>query len=112
MSVEEKLRWYWVAGIVAGRVWDDDRWQVISDRHVQLARGVGAFSDLPMALNSRAFILLFAGDLAETGALVQELPTVTEATGTKLAPYAGTGLAALRDRQADTAPWSTRPSRT
>ena len=27
-----------------------------SDRHIQLARDVGALSELPMALNSRAFI--------------------------------------------------------
>ena len=57
MSVEEQLRWYWVAGIVAGHVWDDDRWQLLSDRHVQLARDVGALSELPMALNARAFML-------------------------------------------------------
>ena len=57
MSVEEKLRWYWVADIVAGHVWDDDRWQLLTDRHVQLARDVGALSELPMALSARAFIL-------------------------------------------------------
>jgi ATP/maltotriose-dependent transcriptional regulator MalT len=103
MSVEEQLRWYWVADIVAGHVWDDDRWQLLTDRHVQLARDVGALSELPMALNARAFILLFAGDLAEVAALVQELQAVTEATGTKLAPYAVMGLEALRGRQAETA---------
>jgi DNA-binding CsgD family transcriptional regulator len=103
MSVEEQLRWYWVAGIVAGHVWDDDRWHELTDRHVQLARDVGALSELSMALNSRAFILLFAGDLAEVAALVQELQAVTEATGTNLAPYAGMGLAALRGGQAETA---------
>ncbi len=102
MSVEEELRWYWLAGIVAGHVWDDDRWRLLSDRHIQLARDVGALSELPMALNSRAFITLFAGDLAETAALVQELQAVTEATGTNIAPYAGMALAALRGRQAET----------
>ena len=103
MSVEEQLRWYWVADIVAGHVWDDDRWQLLSDRHVQLARDVGALSELPMALNSSAIMMLFAGDLAEAATLVQELQAVTEATGTNLAPYAGMGLAALRGRQAETA---------
>ena len=48
-------------------------------------------------------MLLFAGDLAEAAALVQELQAVMEATGTNLAPYAGMGLAALRGRQAETA---------
>jgi len=103
MSVEEQLRWYWVAGIVAGHVWDDDRWQMLSDQHVQLARDVGALSELPMALSSCAFILLFAGDLAEAAALVQELQAAMEATGTTLAPYAGMGLEAFCGRQAETA---------
>jgi DNA-binding CsgD family transcriptional regulator len=102
MSVEEQLRWYWVADIVAGHVWDDDRWRLLSDRHVELARNVGALTELPMALNSRAIMMLFAGDLAEAAALVQELQAVAEATGTNLAPYAGMGLAALRGRQAET----------
>jgi DNA-binding CsgD family transcriptional regulator len=103
MSVEEQLRWYWVADIMAGHVWDDDRWHLLTDRHVQVARDVGALNELPMALNARAFILLFAGDLAEVAALIQELQAVTEATGTKLAPYALMGLEALRGRQAETA---------
>jgi DNA-binding CsgD family transcriptional regulator len=103
ISVEEELRWFWVADIVAQHVWDDDRWQLLTDRHVQLARDVGALSQLPMALNARAFILLFAGDLAEVAAIVQELQAVAEATGIHFAPYAAMGLEALRGRQAETA---------
>jgi len=38
MSVDEELRWHWVAGIVARYVWDDRSWQALSDRHVALAR--------------------------------------------------------------------------
>ena len=103
MSVGEQLRWYWVADTVAGHVWDDDRWHVLTCRHVQLARDVGALSELPIALNARAFSLLFAGDLGEVAALVQELTAATEATGTNLAPYAGMALAALRGGQAEMA---------
>ena len=55
------MRWYWVADVVAQHVWDDDRWQLLTDQHVQLARDVGALSELPMALSARGFILLFAG---------------------------------------------------
>ena len=103
VPAEEKLRWYWVADVVAQHVWDDDRWQLLTDRHVQLARDVGALSELPMALSARAFILLFAGELVEAAALVQELQAAMEATGTNLAPYAGMGLEAFRGRQAETA---------
>jgi DNA-binding CsgD family transcriptional regulator len=103
MSVEEELCLHWLASVVASHLWDDEQWDLLSERHVELARGVGALSELPLALNMHAFTLLFAGDLAQAAALVQELQAVTEATGTSLAPYAAMGLAALRGGQAETA---------
>jgi DNA-binding CsgD family transcriptional regulator len=103
VPVEDKLRWYWVADVVAQHVWDDDRWQLLTDQHVQLARDVGALSELPMALSARGFILLFAGELVEAAALVDELQAAMEATGINLAPYARLGLEAFRGRQSETA---------
>ena len=88
MSVDEELRWHWLAGIVAPLLWDDDRWHLLSDRHVQLARGVGALSELPLALNMRAIMMLFAGDLTAAASLIQEFQATMEATGSNLAPYA------------------------
>ena len=102
VPAEEKLRWYWVADIVAQHLWDDDRWQLFTHRHVQLARDVGALSELPIALTARAFFLQFAGELVEAAALVQELQAAMEATGTTLAPYARMGLEAFRGRHAET----------
>jgi DNA-binding CsgD family transcriptional regulator len=101
MPVDEELRWHWVAGIVARHVWDDESWHALSDRHVQLARSVGALSELPVALNSRAFMLLFAGELPAAASLIQELQPAIEATGTRLAPYAALGLAVLAGRAAE-----------
>jgi DNA-binding CsgD family transcriptional regulator len=101
MPVDEELRWHWVAGIMARHVWDDESWHRLSDRHVQLARSVGALSELPVALNSRAFMLLFAGELPAAAALIQELQPAIEATGTRLAPYPTLGLAALAGRAAE-----------
>jgi DNA-binding CsgD family transcriptional regulator len=101
MPADEELRWHWVAGIVARHIWDDESWHVLSERHVQLARSVGALSELPVALNSRAFSLLFAGELTATAALIQELQPAIEATGIRLAPYAALGLAALAGRAAE-----------
>jgi DNA-binding CsgD family transcriptional regulator len=102
-SIDEELRWHWVAGIVARHVWDDKSWQSLSDQHVQLARRVGALSELPVALNSRAFMLMFAGDLTGAASLLQELEPAIEATGTHLTPYAALGLAALGGRDAEAA---------
>jgi DNA-binding CsgD family transcriptional regulator len=64
-----------------------------------MARASGALSELPLALNSRAVVLLFAGDLAAVAAVVQELNAVQQATGMNLAPYGELGLAAWRGRE-------------
>jgi len=103
LSIDEELRWHWVAGIVARHLWDDDSWQVLSTRHVELAREVGALGELPVALNSRAFLLLFAGELSAAASLIQELRPAVEVTGSNLAPYAELGLAAFAGREAETA---------
>jgi DNA-binding CsgD family transcriptional regulator len=100
MSAEEELHWLWLASITALRVWDDDRWDALSARHVELARGSGALSELPLALTSRAYILLFAGDLAGAASVVDEGQTVQEATGGSLAAYGPMGLAAMRGDEA------------
>jgi DNA-binding CsgD family transcriptional regulator len=96
MSVEEELRWLWLASVAALRVWDDERWEALSARHVQLARDTGTLSELPLALISRVSTLLFAGDLTAAASLAEEARTVEEATGSNLAPYGALGLAALR----------------
>ncbi|MFG1931264.1 AAA family ATPase [Mycobacterium sp. NPDC048908] len=97
----EQLRWLWLASIAALHAWDDDGWDVLSARHVELARDTGALSELPLALSTRAVMLLYAGELAETASLVHEVHTVKEATGDGLAPYGALILEACRgNRQA------------
>jgi DNA-binding CsgD family transcriptional regulator len=103
MPMDEELRLHWLSGHVARYVWDDHSWDVLSDRHVRLARSAGAFSELPGALNSRAFMLLFAGELAAAASLIQQLRTAIEATGSNRVPNAALGLAAFAGRQAETA---------
>ena len=88
---------------MARYVWDDHSWHVLSDRHVRLARSVGALSELPVALNSRAFMLLFAGELAAAASLIQQLRPAIEATGSNRVPYSALGLAAFAGRQAEAA---------
>jgi DNA-binding CsgD family transcriptional regulator len=102
MSVDEALPLHSVAGIVARYTWDDHSWQVLTERHVRLARSVGALSELPVALNARAFMLLFAGELAAAGSLIQQRQ-VLEATGINRFPYSALALAAFAGRQAEAA---------
>jgi DNA-binding CsgD family transcriptional regulator len=92
----EQMHWLWLACVAgAFRVWDDERLDVLSARHLQLARDTGALAELPLALTSRAYLLLFAGELAAAAALIDEAEAVKDATGTGLAPYGAMGLAAL-----------------
>ena len=102
MSAEEELRWLWLATIAAMRVWDDDAWEALSARHVLLARRTGALSELPLALTSRACMLVFAGDLTAAASLTGEAQAVKEATGSNLAPYGALGLAAVRGDETET----------
>jgi hypothetical protein len=50
ISVEEGLRWGWLAQAAASAVWDDERWRAMLLRQVQIARGVGALDQLPIDL--------------------------------------------------------------
>jgi DNA-binding CsgD family transcriptional regulator len=79
---------------------DDDRCVRVSDRYVQLSREVGALSELPLALSSRAFMFLFAGELTAAASLIEEVQAAVEATGSKLAPYGAMGVAAFRGNEA------------
>jgi hypothetical protein len=88
MSADEELRRLWLACVAALHLWDDERWDVLSGRYVELARRAGALSELPLALSMRAYMLLFAGDLGAAASLIDEIQAVTEATGSSRAPYA------------------------
>ena len=41
MSVEEELRWLWLACLTAVHVWDDDGWERMSALYLALTRQVG-----------------------------------------------------------------------
>jgi hypothetical protein len=96
MSLDEEVRWMWLINLAALHLWDDENWDALSARYLQLARKAGAVNELPLALSTRAVMLMFVGDLTTASALVDEQHTVTEATGIGLAPYAGMRLAARR----------------
>ena len=57
----------------------------------------------PTAVRSRILLHAHAGELAEGTALIAEAQVVADATGSQLAPYGATGLAAWRGREAEAA---------
>ena len=96
LATGEQLGSVFLAATAAYYAWDDVRLEVLSHKHVQLARDTGALSDVPLALSSRAIALLFFGELVAAAGVVDELAVAQEATQSDLAPYAALGLAALR----------------
>jgi DNA-binding CsgD family transcriptional regulator len=101
MSQTEQLRWMWGATVSAIHLWDDQAWEQLSDRHLQLIRETGALGDLAVALGHRGQMHVFAGELALAESLHAALQDATELTGSPLAPYHAVGLVAMRGREAE-----------
>jgi len=101
MSTDDELGWLPLAWGSAIEVWEDGRSDVLSERHVELAREVGALSELPLALNERAHVLLFTGDLGAATSLVEEVQAAIEAMGITFSPYGAMSLAAWRGEEAE-----------
>ncbi len=98
-SAEEDLRWLRQACATASLLWDNESWFAMSSRWVQVARDSGALTLLSQSLNSMANIHLFGGDLRLSAALIAEAEAINDVTGSNLAPYCATYLAALRGRE-------------
>jgi DNA-binding CsgD family transcriptional regulator len=101
MSHAEPLRWMWGATVSALLLWDDEAWERLADRHLQLVRETGALGELPIALAHRGQMHVFAGELALAASLQEGIEEATELTGSPLAPYHGAALAAMRGREAE-----------
>jgi DNA-binding CsgD family transcriptional regulator len=101
MPAGQELRGISLALLVSTFLWDDDACEVLSERWARLCREAGALSDLPMALNTRAYILLLAGDLSGAASLVEEVQAATEATGIGSQPISAMILAAFQGREAE-----------
>jgi DNA-binding CsgD family transcriptional regulator len=101
ISPEEGRRWLSLAARVAAFLWDDEAWDVLSARFVQLARDAGALSLLPLALTSRSGVKVFAGEFAMASSLLEELVAVNEATGASLAPWAALARVTFQGREAE-----------
>jgi DNA-binding CsgD family transcriptional regulator len=98
VTLEDELRWFFVACHAAHDLWDDEAWYALSARHLQLARDVGALSVLPLALAQRVGVHLHAGEFGAAVSLVEETAAITEATRNDLPPYSALALAGWQGR--------------
>jgi DNA-binding CsgD family transcriptional regulator len=104
LPLEEGLRWLYLAWTTAVDRWDDQSWETIASRGLRLARDAGALAVLPLALTSRSVVHVFEGELRAAAALAAEQESVTNATGSRLAPYGTLAVAAWQGREATLEP--------
>ena len=101
VSIEEVLRWGWLATAAAVMAWDYDTCLAISDRGVELAREAGALTVLAVSVNVLAQALALGGEFGKVATRVAEADAVTEATGAQVAPYGALVLAGFRGVEAE-----------
>ncbi|MFI6579639.1 ATP-binding protein [Embleya sp. NPDC050493] len=93
---DDIMRWLWLSWLVAGDMWDDETWYVLSTHAVRSAREVGALNYLPLALSYRAALHVHAGEFDVAATLIGEATTITEVTGNAPLGYAMLLLLAWR----------------
>ena len=101
VSIQEVLRWGWLATAAAVMVWDYDTCLAVATRGVARAREAGALAVLAVSANVKAQATVLGGDFGAAAALIAEADSVTEATGTRVAPYGALVHAGFRGRAAE-----------
>lgn len=101
ISVEKGLQWGVLASSAAVTLWDFESWDAVITRQMELARDAGALAPLSIALNGKGIVVTWCGDFAAAAAVTAEADAVTEATGTRIAPYGAMLLVALRGQEAE-----------
>jgi ATP/maltotriose-dependent transcriptional regulator MalT len=103
VTVEEVLRWGWLATAAAVMVWDYETCLAVATRGVVLARESGALAVLAVSVNVLAQAVALAGESGSAASLIAEADSVTDATGAQVAPYGALVLAGLQGREAEAA---------
>ena len=85
---------------MAADLWDDEAWDELTTRQVQLARDAGALTVLPVAFTYRAGVQVHAGEFTAAAALIEEANAISEATGAAPFTYSSLVLAAWRGQEA------------
>jgi DNA-binding CsgD family transcriptional regulator len=78
---QRDLRWPWLAVRTAADTFDNDSWDALATRYVQIARDTGALSVLAIGLMFLGLLRIVEGKLDAAAALVEETESLIEATG-------------------------------
>jgi DNA-binding CsgD family transcriptional regulator/tetratricopeptide (TPR) repeat protein len=104
ITLEEGLRYGWLAPVAAAMVWEEEYWHAIVARLLQSLREAGLLVHLPIWMESIAIITAWRGDFAAAASLIAEAEAITAATGSGFARYAAIFLAGLRGAEAEARP--------
>jgi DNA-binding CsgD family transcriptional regulator len=104
IAAEEPYCWSWQAQAAASALWDNDARCALLVRQVRLAREAGVLDQLPVLLEALGTAVAATGDITAASALVAEVDTICEATGTHTARLTAMMLGALRGHLAEAAP--------
>ena len=97
---QEDVRWPWLACRVAADVFDDETWHLLASRYVLSARRAGALGVLPVALMHLSLMHVLEGKLDTAAALVEEIDSIIDATGSRRISVPKLMLAAWRGDEA------------
>ena len=87
VTLFELLRWLWPAAHIAMALWDDESYELLSARHVELARESGLLAVLPTALTTRIVACGFAGEFDAADRLIVEMRVLTDAMDVSMPSY-------------------------
>ena len=99
---EDDMRWPWLACRVAADLFDDETWHLLARRYVLIARRAGALGVLPIALMHLSLMHVFEGKLDAAAALVEEIDSILDATGSRRISIPKLMLAACQGDEART----------
>jgi DNA-binding CsgD family transcriptional regulator/tetratricopeptide (TPR) repeat protein len=94
-------RWFWLAWIVAGELWDDALMDELATGAVRMSRETGALEHLPIGLVYRASVHVQAGEFAAASALIEESNAINTAIGNAPLGHASVLLVAWRGNEAN-----------
>jgi DNA-binding CsgD family transcriptional regulator/tetratricopeptide (TPR) repeat protein len=104
ITVEEGLRYGWLATTAAAMVWEDEYRHATVARQLQSVREAGLLAHLPLWVQTMAIMTAWRGDFAAAASLIAEAEAITAATGSGYARYAAVFLAGLRGAEAGARP--------
>src|SRR5580700_4296008 len=104
ITVEEGLRWGWLAVIAAGTVWEEENRHAIYARLLQSVREAGLLVHMSLWVQGMASDEIWRGDFAAAASLIAEAEAEAIAAATGNARYAAVFLAGLRGAEAEAAP--------